>query len=416
MNKAQFQVITEILKTSSSAVFGDNGALYAEIKGEDLNKLSLDQLHNFDFFEVIQNGKSIDDFSNLQNDKTYNIELNKLSFKDYYIYKSVEDFFSRDNVLQLQPKGLYFQKERRLCFASNIEAEHDLQIIKNYFSVLKFVDFLRSISEFPFEESADTKLFFVEKSKLIISLNICIDINKLKLSTINKFNQQSYETDDKRKLFKSSLIEFVGKRSSDEALNYIIANFKSLIALFDNNYHLFLMDYSLEEEKNKFQQIKQGHLENINTAISSVHVRALTIPAAFLIFANQIKAKDLYVSTIVFICAILYCVIINKSLQFYQKELLEHYQAVYQKKCYLKTKQRFLFQAFSKEINRLLEKCKFAQQTIQCFSIINYIAAFLYFALTIYCNWDIVFTLFHQIIDFCFSISNFFSRSNFFSS
>lgn len=374
-----FNNLVGILRNNSSASFHD-GTFVCNILGLNLRPY-LTALIDEDVIEISDNrGNEIEELSQIKDSQTYICECQHTDFDGFYLVENESGLYKKINILLRPVQGIYFH-DSCLCYLSTDLDDSCLSnSLKNFFGLRRLISFLHKISEF--NDLAltpdNSKLFFVEKQKLVLDVSFDLDQNLLKESGVFKFKESNYFNQDRQKILKTSLIELLIEHEIQNRVSFLVSYFDELILRYDSNYNLFMSDFSLAAEKASFLAKRSEYLSKIDNALSNAQNKAITIPLAFLLVTNQFKTFEFWASLAIFIGAIMYFCIIKRPLE-------EQSETIKQIENDFKSMNQHLVESFpvlekklTSEIESMNNKFVSAKNLIEMYGIINLITLILY--------------------------------------
>lgn len=209
---------------------------------------------------------------------------------------------------QVTPPKKFFLADIDYLYSS--ENDYIPEIVKNYFSVSKFVSILLKISDHAIPDIP--KAIFLHGEKLELSLGYTkSDLSSLNglESFIDEFVEAEIHKEQKSTIIKGVLIEMLKNNEIERlTISCLIKRFSEFLERVNANYQLYVSEFSFEKIKNKFESEKLELTIKLNKIISDMQNQLLAVPVALVVVGSQmeistgltIKNLALWVGALVF--------------------------------------------------------------------------------------------------------------------
>ncbi len=220
--------------------------------------------------------------------------------------REIDCFFAKDMEDLLECHG--FISEPSKCFyVSDIDeyCENKVTsspILLRYFYAINLYGFLSRLSDHTQKDLHEKPHLIVItlSGKIDIEIqytskdlkNLSADSNIDSLSVIENEILSPPHKGTKSSLFKKAISKQL--KPVDEARHFatIMLFLNKIIKEYRNNYELFLNEFSFESEKDKLEKEKREYILKLNEVISGIHTKLLSIPAALILSAGQMKTPS----------------------------------------------------------------------------------------------------------------------------
>lgn len=132
------------------------------------------------------------------------------------------------------------------------------------------------------------------------------------------FSDPSHK-EQKRSILKEVLYNLLSNVSKDSRLQHLFCNFGEFSKRINENYQLFVSEFSFDDVRKEYEEKKRDYLSKLNDVFSSLHTKMLGIPVSLALVSLKIKLVDkmpLWPNIIIFIAITIYsnmmcCIIKN---------------------------------------------------------------------------------------------------------
>lgn len=178
-----------------------------------------------------------------------------------------------------------------------------------YLEVIGFLNQLNLTSAFDHSDENFqghvSLLFLSPKKKLQLPLlynfnSLETDANIIQDCTLSISNvfSDSLHTEEKRMLFKTTLVDFLYSRPEESRLTYLINNLKEFCKNFRDNYELFISEFSFENEIERVHQERREFTSKLNDLLAGIQTKLLAVPLTLLISESQLKPIDSFATSV----------------------------------------------------------------------------------------------------------------------
>lgn len=262
---------------------------------------------------------SLTDNPHLQGDlfPDFDVEDGEISinFPSFY-YKSLNVLIEERPELRskLPNQIIYFSDEDCIFDPTQIPNTNTCSTINNYLDCIALYGLLKSkadhVSQTVFNEET---LFFLGKKKLEITndlnVNNSIQIKKLKTFKTNFFDTNIHK-DAIKQIISDSLFSYFPNKNQI-SINNIIRDFDNIFDVINNNYSMYLSEFTFEKVKKEVEKFRTESITRINKAFSDIQMQIIAVPASLIVVANSLKTgKDfsIAVNSIVLLGALFFAI------------------------------------------------------------------------------------------------------------
>lgn len=284
----------------------NNWELCSSIKIDALLKDDLIKYDYMDDFQIKFEDKNSDhvDIHDVELESIIKISFELPRNNECFVAKDVDDLIKRTSIIT-PPKSyeIYDDKVnddvyiyKKLCEFINICIEND--VLEKHHNV-------------------DTLVLFYSNTKVVIpckSINTDFnkDLGKNLNNLIEKFNSDKHKA-DRIHMLRSSLFAVLNNCQESNRLNHLLENSVNFVKLFEQNYDLFMSEFSFDSEKETIFTAKREFLLKLSQLISGIQGKLLAIPLSLVLVLGQMKTKPedspLLVNTLIMVSALVFTVI-----------------------------------------------------------------------------------------------------------
>ncbi len=301
-----YQNIRIILRASENRKEIEEGIEF-EIELTDEILTILNGLSNDELFDgtckVDNNIHEIESNRNTLNGKTVIISLpiKDRPSKGMNVYNNFAEFLLKKNNQQDLPSIFYLIEEDFLYPENEPNKE-----IKHYIELIPFLKKLIELAdhEVILNEKIVDKLIFLHKSKLEIQLEYDrtylsegLDGLSIFLSLMN----DETNTDQKCSIVKEALHGLLINIKSNKRFSHLIGHFAEFSTRVNENYQLFVSEYSFDKVRREYEEKKREYIIQINNTFSDLSLKILSVPIALFLGVTRIKPiiKEDYVDILI---------------------------------------------------------------------------------------------------------------------
>ncbi|NOI78414.1 hypothetical protein F0224_22370 [Vibrio coralliilyticus] len=138
-----------------------------------------------------------------------------------------------------------------------------------------------------------SELIYLHKSRLNIPYTLDESVLTKPFDGISVveslFNNEEHK-EQKKSILKEVLYSFLHTVPADDRLKYLVSNFGDFSTRLNENYQLFVSEFSFDDVRKEYEENKRDYLVKLNEIYSSVIVKMLGIPVALALIAIKISA------------------------------------------------------------------------------------------------------------------------------
>ena len=197
--------------------------------------------------------------------------------------------------------------------------------LKNYLNVISLISSLREIADHSDNESGHLSLIFLCKEKLEIPIVYSPD-DLIDWEFFDKFMgmySEEIHASQRRSILKNVLFETLGTISPKSRFGNLCKAFDVVFSKIDQNYNLYVSEFSFEKIRDKNRKEISSYLVRINKTFSDIQSQLLTLPIAGLIAASQMKTGSDNETTnfVIFFASMAFAWLISYVLQNYYSSI-----------------------------------------------------------------------------------------------
>jgi len=175
------------------------------------------------------------------------------------------------------------------------ESERLPAIIEHYFDAAEIASLLRGVSDYSHKSSdGGLVLVFMHQNKLEISVEYSLDelssLGESKAWLKNFLLGEGHEA--QKKLFVQAALVEMFKGHRHVKLGSLLPKLRELTNLVEENFKLYISDFSLRKIKDELRRQKLDFIQKLNGAFSSIQNQLLAVPAALLLAGTQMEASE----------------------------------------------------------------------------------------------------------------------------
>jgi hypothetical protein len=233
---------------------------------------------------------------------------------------------SLDNLLNSQisshysaPTELYLADTDEVCNATH---EPVAERTKSYRQVLKAVSLLKKAADYDDTSSGTLKLVFLQREKL----EVPVLYGATALRSLEKVDEWlsllsgDIHSEQRRTIFRTVLLDALRSVEPAERFVKFLGLFDELFIRFQDNYQLYVAEFSFEKVLAEITQKKLDYILKLNKTFSDIQNQLLAIPVAVILVGGQmeqagsITTKNAVVYVGVFVFALLMSLLIRNQL------------------------------------------------------------------------------------------------------
>lgn len=207
-------------------------------------------------------------------------KIDTIDFKEsgLNVYSSWTEFLSYKPNLTTVPDNFLI-----LSDGSIFPDKEPIGKIKHYIDVCNFINLLISYSDHAHHltDKIVQSVIFLHKSRLEVLISYTPDNLGEGMDGIsiveNLFDDKSHR-DQKVSILKEVLYGFLINIEESKRLEYLIINFGEFSKRLNENYHLFVSEFSFDNVRQEYEESKRRYLTDLNSVFSSVQSKMIGIP------------------------------------------------------------------------------------------------------------------------------------------
>lgn len=223
---------------------------------------------------------------------TVKIQLSsdELKQKNLSIFNEWSDFLSfKPNLLHPPESFIILQEE--IVHPSSAAAGK----LKHFFDISNFLHLLNDNADHSTKVTSKVidELVFLHKSRLDIPITLPIDCLNDALdgySIVDSLFKDDSHTEQKSSIFKEVMYGLLINIPVKERLGYLLLNFGEFSKRFNENYQLFVSEFSFDDVRKEYEENKRDYLTKLNDIFSSVQTKMLGIPISLAIASLKMSS------------------------------------------------------------------------------------------------------------------------------
>jgi len=289
----EFQQLMDFYKTLEEPKWRD-ASVFASFKVTKEAKEFINTFHDTLDMEIENHEGLVIDENEI--DSYQNLQLKFIPTRNEYFFfaKNFNDFLNNFDFSYTPPNEFYIAEIDGYCKSN----ESENQEIKSYLCLIKIFNLLYDIADHT-ETSQNLKslIFLSPTGKEEISLRYTEQLFKdgKFIYDIDKFKEELISSPHKKTkiaLFKKAISQHTQGLNEASKTSSLFSEFQEIEKRYNNNYELFLNEFSFEDEKEKLEEKKQSYLLKLNEVLSGIHGKLFAVPASVIIVAAQMKTAN----------------------------------------------------------------------------------------------------------------------------
>ncbi len=211
---------------------------------------------------------------------TVKIQLSSedLKQKGLSIFNQWNDFLSfKPNFLH-PPESFIILQEEVVHPSNSIDGK-----LKNFFDISNFLRLLNEQADHSTKVTSKVidELVYLHKSRLEIPIILTADCLNYALdgySIVDSLFKDGSHAEQKSSIFKEVMYGLLINIPVKERLGYLLSNFGEFSKRFNENYQLFVSEFSFDDVRKEYEENKRDYLTKLNDIFSSVQTKMLGIP------------------------------------------------------------------------------------------------------------------------------------------
>ncbi|PAJ71731.1 hypothetical protein CJF42_25130 [Pseudoalteromonas sp. NBT06-2] len=223
---------------------------------------------------------------------TVKIELSSkgLKQKKLTIFNEWTDFLSFKPNLLHPPESFIILQEEIVHPSNSIDGK-----LKHFFDISNFLHLLNDNADHSTKVTSKVidELVFLHKSRLDIPIILpidCLDDALDGYSIVDSLFKDDSHTEQKSSIFKEVMYGLLINIPMKERLGYLLLNFGEFSKRFNENYQLFVSEFSFDDVRKEYEENKRDYLTKLNDIFSSVQTKMLGIPISLAIASLKMSS------------------------------------------------------------------------------------------------------------------------------
>jgi hypothetical protein len=201
------------------------------------------------------------------------------------------------------PECFFLAEEAKAGYLHPDEATEQPAVVTNYLSALRVVRLLTDVANTSDDRTLVRKIFMTwsrhsadstaEAASRDMTIEICYDADDLvpidqeqldqleRLMTTDKYQEQT------RQIFMNAVCGHVANTTRD--FPALLAGFDAVYRKFDDDYNLFMSQFSFEKVLQETEALKLDFTAKLNEVFASIQNKLLAVPLAVVVVASQMK-------------------------------------------------------------------------------------------------------------------------------
>jgi hypothetical protein len=273
----------------------DNGFEYQiELDEIAINELKRDSINGFPFdgFKIKDQFIDVDELSNFGGETlTVHIANTDLRNLDIFVFANFEKFLSYKPNL-LKPPSNFMLIEQQLVF-TNESTVSDHRLI-TYLEICKLLTTLNEHADHRDQLNREVvkKIVFLHKSRMEISVDYslhCLEYGLDGISIFESLFADPAHSEQKVSILKEVMFGLLINVNKNKRLEFLLQHFGEFSKRLNENYQLFVSDFSFDDVRREYEEKKRDYLVKINDVFASVQTKMLGIPISLAVIAFKMS-------------------------------------------------------------------------------------------------------------------------------
>ncbi|MCL1127946.1 hypothetical protein [Shewanella surugensis] len=229
-------------------------------------------------------------FANIGNMVKVQLSSEELKKKNLSIFNEWADFLSFKPNLLYPPESFIILQEGIVFPSGSIEGK-----LKHFFDISSFLHLLNDNADHSTKVTSKVidELVFLHKSRLDIPIILTTDSLNEALdgySIVDSLFKDDSHKEQKISIFKEVMYGLLINIPVKDRLNYLLLNFGEFSKRFNENYQLFVSEFSFDDVRKEYEENKRDYLTKLNDIFSSVQTKMLGIPISLAIASFKMSS------------------------------------------------------------------------------------------------------------------------------
>jgi len=213
-----------------------------------------------------------------------------LKQKNLSLYNEWADFLSFKPNLLHPPESFIILKEEAIFPSSAIEGK-----LKHFIDISNFLHLLNDNADHSTKvtNKVINEFVYLHKSRLNIPLILTVESLNEALdgySIVEALFRDNSHKEQKSSIFKEVMYGLLINIPVKDRLNYLLLNFGEFSKRFNENYQLFVSEFSFDDVRKEYEENKRDYLTKLNDIFASVQTKMLGIPISLAIASLKMSS------------------------------------------------------------------------------------------------------------------------------
>ncbi|MEY8198614.1 MAG: hypothetical protein RPS47_05185 [Colwellia sp.] len=225
-------------------------------------------------------------------DSTVKVQLSseELNKKKLSLFNEWDDFLSFKPNLLHPPESFIILQEEVVYPSNSVDGK-----LKHFFDISNFLHLLNDNADHSTKITSKVidELVFLHKSRLDIPIILPTDCLNEALdgySIVDSLFKDDSHTEQKSSIFKEVMYGLLINIPEKDRLSYLLLNFGEFSKRFNENYQLFVSEFSFDDVRKEYEENKRDYLTKLNDIFSSVQTKMLGIPISLAIASLKMSS------------------------------------------------------------------------------------------------------------------------------
>lgn len=206
-----------------------------------------------------------------------------------YFEQTLDDLLETSSFLYDNSKPYYIAELNYYSLESDKP-----EIISKYEQAISLSHLLGIVSDHSEQTSLGREFIIFSKEKIEVPIVFeSKDLSSLYgLDALANQVECGVQGDQRKVILKNVLVEVLVNIDKKDRFRYLLKNFKNFKRKCDDNYALYISGFSFEKLKEDVEEKKLEYISKLNSVISDIQNKILTIPLALILIGGQLKKTD----------------------------------------------------------------------------------------------------------------------------
>ncbi|MCA6061818.1 hypothetical protein HUF18_18705 [Thalassolituus sp. ST750PaO-4] len=290
------------------------------------------------------------------------------------LYSSWSEFISYKPNLNRIPDNFYVLEDDSFYPSSPLSKKVD-----NYIKMVSFISLLVSSSDYSEYVGVGVigKVVFLNRYKLELPVVVGgsdIEFGLDGVSIIDSMLSDGSHKEQKESILKEALCGLLINVTPDERFSYLMKNFGEFSKRFNENYQLFVSEFSFDKVRVEYEESKREYFTKLNEVFSNIQMKMLGVPVALAVsgvnISKIVDGATFWANTFLLISVVVYGVMMVYLLES-QKHTLDSIKSEYDSQMFRMKNQYFdQYESISSLYRDLDERYGYQKKCIVGFYVI----------------------------------------------